>query len=385
MAEHQPTQESRRGIPLFRVAGIQIRLDFSWFIIFLLVMWSLSAGYFPRYYPDQGPETYWLAGFIATLLFFASILTHELAHALMAKRSGIAIPAITLFVFGGVAHLSEEAKDPKTEFKIAFVGPVTSFVLAAVFWGIKTMLETTPSSLVVLIFQYLAYINLALGVFNLVPGYPLDGGRVLRALWWWKTGSLAHATKVASDMGKGFAVVLMMLGALEIFSGALIGGLWLVFIGMFLRGLAEGGYQQTVMQQSLQGVEVQDVMVNDVVTAPPELTLRDVVNDYFLRYGHRGFPVAQNGHVVGVLSLANVKAIPDEARASTTVHEAMTPLGDAVRIAPHASLAEALHKMTHEESGRLLVMENDAMRGLITRTGVLRFLEMKRVLQGVGR
>ena len=381
MAEHQPTQSSSRGISLFRIAGIQIRLDFSWFIIFLLVMWSLSAGYFPSNYPDQGQGTYWSAGLLATLLFFASILTHELAHALMAQRSGIHIPAITLFVFGGMAHLSEEAKDPKTEFKIAIVGPLTSFALAAIFWWMKLGLETMAMSLAALIFQYLAYINLALGVFNLVPDYPLDGGRVLRALWWWKTGSLARATRVASDMGKGFALVLMVLGALEIFSGALIGGLWLVFIGMFLRGLAEGGYQQTVMQQSLQGVEAQDMMANEVVTVTPELNVRELVNDYFLRYGYRGFPVARNGDVIGMISLANIKSIPDEARGEKTVQDVMVPLDDQLKIAPEASLAEALQKMMREDTGRLIVMRNGKMTGLVTHTGVLRFLEMRRALQ----
>jgi CBS domain-containing protein len=244
------------------------------------------------------------------------------------------------------------------------------------------MLEATPSSLAVLIFHYLAYINLALGVFNLVPGYPLDGGRIFRAFWWWKTGSLARATKVASDMGKGFALVLMALGALEIFSGVLIGGLWLVFIGMFLRGLAEGGYQQTVMQQSLQGVEAQDVMVNEVVTVPPELTLHAVVNDYFLRYGYRGFPVAQNGDVVGMISLSEVTAVPEGERGDTTVKDAMVTMGERIRIAPEASLAEALQKMMRGGTGRLIVMRNGKMAGLVTHTGVLRFLEVRRALQG---
>lgn len=385
MAEQGTSQQSRRGIPLFKVAGIQINLDFSWFIIFILVMWSLSAGYFPRYYPDQSPGTYWTAGFIATLLFFASILTHELAHSLMARRSGIHIPAITLFVFGGMAHLSEEAKNPKTEFRIAIVGPLTSFALAAVFWGVKTMLEATPSSLAVVIFRYLAYINLALGVFNLFPGYPLDGGRVFRAFWWWKTGSLTRATKVASDLGKGFAFILIIVGALEVFGGALVGGLWLLFIGMFLRGLAEGGYQQTVIRQSLEGLEAQDVMVHEVVTVAPELSLRQVVTDYFLHYGYRGFPVVQNGNVVGMISLSNVKAIPAEGRDNTSVQDAMVALDDRIRIAPDASLAEALQKMMHEEVGRLIVMRNGKMIGLVTHTGILRFLEMKRTLQGTAR
>ncbi|MGE0822153.1 MAG: site-2 protease family protein [Candidatus Binatia bacterium] len=380
MAEQQSTQDLRRGIPLFRVGGIQIRLDFSWFIIFLLVMWSLSAGYFPRYYPDQGQGTYWLAGSIATLLFFASLLTHELAHAFMGKRFGMEIPAITLFVFGGMAHLAEEAKNPKTEFTIAVVGPLTSFVLAGVFWSLTLVLSASPPSLAAAIFRYLAYINLALGIFNLFPGYPLDGGRIFRAFWWWKSGSLTRATRLASDLGKGFALMLMILGALEIFSGVLIGGLWLVFIGMFLRGIAEGGYQQTVMQQSLQGVAVQDVMVNDVVTVPPELTLREVINDYFLRYGYRGFPVTREGNVVGMISLGNIKAIPDEERSQKTVQEVMIPMGDQIRITSEASVADALQKMLREDLGRLVVMQNGTMAGLVTHTGVLRFLEAKQVL-----
>lgn len=381
MTEQNPTAQNRRGIPLFKIAGIQINLDFSWLIIFVLVMWSLSAGYFPQHIPDRGPGVYWISGFVATMLFFASILTHELAHALMARRCGIAIPAITLFVFGGMAHMTEEAKNPTTELRIAIVGPLTSLALAAAFWGLATLLTVTPPSPVMVLCAYLAYINLALGVFNLLPGYPLDGGRVLRAIWWWKTGSLTQATRVASDMGKGLAFVLMALGAVQIFSGVLIGGLWLLFIGMFLRGLAEGGYQQTVIQQALEGVEVQQVMIYDVVTVPSESTLNEVVNDYFLRYGYGGFPVVRDGHVVGVISLAHIKTIPDKERGEKTVHEVMIPLGDQIRITPDASLAEALQKMAHEETGRLIVMQNGKMAGLLTHTGVLRVLEVRQVLQ----
>lgn len=303
-------------------------------------------------------------------------------HALMAKRGGIDIPAITLFVFGGMAHMSEEAKNPQIELRIAIVGPLTSFVLATAFWGFKTLLlAVTPSSPVVVLCAYLAYINLALGVFNLLPGYPLDGGRALRAIRWWKTGSLTRATRVESDMGKGLAFVLMALGAVQIFNGVLIGGLWLLFIGMFLRGLAEGGYQQTVIQQALEGREVQQVMIYDVVTVPSESTLNQVVNDYFLRYCYRGFPVVRDGHVVGEISLAHIKTIPDKERGEKTVQEVMIPLGDQIRITPDASLAEALQKMAHEETGRLIVMQNGKMAGLLTHTGVLRVLDVRQVLQ----
>lgn len=374
-------KRNRRGFDLFKIAGIQITLDYSWFIIFALVVWSLSAGYFPHYYPGQSTQAYWIAGLTAALLFFFSVLAHELSHSFMAIHSGIKIPGITLFIFGGVSQLSEDPKDPKIELKIAIVGPLTSFALALIFWGIKNSLMTNQTSLILAVFDYLAWINMALGIFNLIPGFPLDGGRVFRALWWWKTGSLTQATKLASDMGKGFALALMILGGLQIFSGALIGGLWFLFIGMFLRGIAEGGYQELVMKQSLEGVQVQEVMIQDVVNVPSVLPINHLIREYFLRYGYRGFPVVQEGKVLGVVSLTNVKDIPEEEQKTRTVEEVMNPLNDKMLIAPEASLAEALKKMIQGDISRLLVMREDKLAGMITKTGLLRFLEIKHILE----
>jgi Zn-dependent protease len=383
MAEAIEPKKNKKGVTLFKIAGIQITLDYSWFIIFALVIWSLSAGYFPQIYPGQSSSAYWLAGLTATLLFFVSILAHELSHSLMAIRSGIQIPEITLFVFGGMAHLSKDAKNPKTEFAIAIVGPLMSFALAAIFWGLKRSLEGILPTLPVVILEYLAWINLALGVFNLFPGFPLDGGRVFRAWWWWKTGSLHQATKVAADMGKGFAFTLIIIGALQIFGGALIGGLWLIFIGMFLRGMAESGYQDLVMKQVLEDVPARDVMVREVISVQPELPLTRVIPEYFLRYGYRGFPVAQNGQALGVISLADVRAVPEEERSTTTVKQVMAPINGKIQITPDTSLAEALQKMAREEVSRLLVMHEGKLTGLLTRTGLFRFLEMKQTLKGV--
>lgn len=298
----------------------------------------------------------------------------------MAIRSGIKIPEITLFIFGGMARLSEEAGDPKTEFKIAIVGPLTSFALAIVFWLIQNAIRGDQPSIIVEIFGYLAWINVALGVFNLIPGFPLDGGRVFRAFWWWKTGSMLEATRVASDIGKGFAVVLMILGGVQIFSGALIGGLWLIFVGMFLRGMAEGGYQELVIKKSLEGTRVQDVMIRDVVTAAPDLSLKRLIADYFLRYGYRGFPVMTDGKVSGMISLANVKDLSEQEQADKLVKQVMTPINAAMTILPETSLIEALKKMSQENVTRLLVMRGDQMMGMITQTGLLRFLEIKRAL-----
>lgn len=368
------------GITLFRIAGIRISLDISWFVIFFLVLLALSAGYFPRNFPGQATQAYWIAGFVATLLFFASVLIHELSHSLVAIRQGLEIPEITLFIFGGVSRLAQEPKDPVTELKIALVGPLSSFVLAAFFWVLKAFFRGLEPSMIVAVFGYLAWINLALGIFNLIPGFPLDGGRVFRALWWWRTGSLTRATKIASDIGKGFAVALMLLGGLQIFAGALISGLWLVFIGMFLRGMSAQGYEEVVIRKALEGVQVQEVMVREVVSVPPDLTLADLVHDYFLQYAYRGFPVVGNGRVLGVVSLTAVKDIPRENLQTARVQEVMAPKSDNMVITADASLADALVKMSREGEERLLVMDKDRLLGLITKTGLLRFVQIKQVL-----
>jgi len=369
-----------RGIHLFTIAGIRILIDYSWFIIFFLVAVSLSVGYLPQEYPGQPLRSYWIAGLVATFAFFFSILFHELSHSLVAMRHGIAIPSITLFLFGGVSRLSEEPKDPKTELVIAIVGPLSSFLLALGFWIATGRLAGRVSPLVTGVLDYLAFINLALGVFNLVPGFPLDGGRVMRAIWWWRTGSLDRATRLASDMGKGFALALIFLGALVVFRGALVGGIWLIFIGMFLRGSAEQGYQQMVLMRSLDNVTVGDVMVDRPVTVSPGLSLEGLVNDYFLRYGYRGFPVVDDGRAVGVVSVASLAGVPAAERATKTVADVLHPLDPSRTIARDAPLLEALEKMAAPNVGRLLVVEDGRLEGLVTKTGLVRLLEMQKIL-----
>lgn len=373
-------ERSVRGLKLFRVRGIQVRLDYSWFIIFALIFFSLSAGYFPIVYPNQPASVYWSAGFFAALLFFVSVVIHELAHSFMAIRSGIEVPEITLFIFGGMARISEDAADPKTEFKIAIVGPLTSFGLGVIFWLIQMAIRGEQPTIYVAIFGYLAWINVALGVFNLLPGFPLDGGRVLRAIWWWKTGSMIRATRVASDWGKGLAIVLMIFGGLQIFAGALVGGLWLIFIGMFLRGIAEGSYQELAMRKSLEGTRAADVMVRDVVTVPPQQPLKDLISDYFLRYGYRGFPVADNGNVLGIVSIANIRDVSASGQLDKKVAEVMASIDERMIVAPKTPISEALKRMSDNNLDRVLVMEGNRMVGMITQTGLLRFLELKRAL-----
>ena len=371
---------ARSGLPLFRIAGIQVRLDYSWFLIFWLVLLSLSVGYLPRTHPGHDGVAYWGAGLAATLLFFLSLLAHEFSHALVALRSGIQVPAITLFLFGGVSHMSEEPRRPATELRVAIAGPLMSFALALVFWIVGLALGDAPT-LVVAVARYLAWVNAALGVFNLLPGFPLDGGRILRALVWRRTGSLDRATRAAAAAGRGLAVGLMVLGALQIFTGALLGGLWLIFIGLFLRTMAGASYQNLVVLRALQDVTVADVAVADPVVVAPRLSIQALVDDYVLPLGYRGFPVVEGGRVLGVIAVAQLKNLPREAWPTTSVGERMTPISPELVVEPEAPLGDALKQLALTDSGRLLVVRQGALVGMLTKSGLLRFIELRRVLE----
>jgi Zn-dependent protease len=381
MPESRAEPVPERGIHLFTISGIRIIIDYSWFVIFLLVLVSLATGYLPQEVPGASASAYWAAGMVATLAFFLSILFHELAHSLVAMGSGIRIPSITLFLFGGVSRLSEEAKDPRTELKIAAVGPFSSFALALLFWAARQRLGGLVHPLAAAVVEYLSFINLALGIFNLIPGFPLDGGRVLRAILWWRTGSLDRATRLVSDLGKTFAVTLMFLGAVLIFRGALLSGVWLIFIGMFLRGAAASGYEQLPLVRALQSVKVGDVMIQDPLTVSPDLTLSDLVNRCFLRYGYRGFPVEEGGKAVGLISVSDLAGLPESELGARRVRAVMRSLDASQVISREAPLMEALERLSPPGVGRLLILEGGRVSGMITKTGLLRLLEIRRILK----
>jgi len=370
------------GINLFKVAGIQIAIDYSWLVIFLLVLWSLAAGYFPMEYPGHRVMQYWGISMVATLLFFASVLIHELAHSLVANRVGQNVRRITLFIFGGMAHLSREPSNAVAELKIASVGPLTSLGLGGVFWAAK--LAAAGAGLGVLwvaMFKYLSFINVALAVFNLLPGFPLDGGRMLRGFLWYRSGNLRAATARAADWGSGIAFGLMALGVLEIFGGALIGGLWLIFIGMFLRGAARSSYHGVVVEQVLGTASVRDLMVPEPTFMPADEPVERAIDDYFLRLGYGGFPVARDGEVEGLITLAQIKECPPEDRSHRTARDIMRPADDSVRIPATSSVADALRQMMESDSGRLPVTDKRRIVGLITPTGIMRFMQMKTELE----
>lgn len=374
--------QRQSGIDLFRVGGIQIAIDYSWIIIFLLVLWSLTAGYFPRYYPGYAWPQYLLIGAVGSLLFFASVLVHELSHALVANRVGQSVKRITLFIFGGMAHLSREPSSARAELQIAAVGPLTSLVLGAAFWAAEVAATAARMDpLWVALFEYLAFINVALAVFNLLPGFPLDGGRILRGILWLRSGDMRRATAQAADWGAGIAAGVMALGVLQIFMGALVGGLWMIFIGMFLRAAARASYHGVVVQHALSGVRVSDLMIDRPETLPAEMTVHAAVDEHFLRHGYGGFPVIRDGVVAGIVTLTELKRCPPHERDRRHVGELMRIADGTLCIDARASVAEALRQMIEADTGRLLVTDGPRIVGLITRTGITRVVQMKTELE----
>ncbi len=373
--------DRKGGIEIFKVAGIQVAIDYSWLVIFALILWSLASGYFPKEYPGYSTSSYWLVGLVATILFFGSVLAHELCHAAMGNRLGEGVHRITLFIFGGMAELEHEPKSGIDELKIAAVGPLSSIVMAGIFCLIALGIPAAgATALWKAVFSYLAFINLALALFNLLPGFPLDGGRILRAVLWMRWGDLRRATAAAADWGNTIAWGMIAFGAMEIFGGALVGGMWLIFIGLFLRSAASSGYQSMIVEQALSGTHVREIMVRDPIVLGPDETVAGAIENYFLRYGFGGFPVAADGKVLGVVTLAQVRECPATERATKRIGQVMRPADGTIEIAPGAGVIDAIRQMVSADIGRLLVVDQGALVGLITRTGVTRYVHAKTLL-----
>ncbi|MBI3455414.1 MAG: site-2 protease family protein [Candidatus Rokubacteria bacterium] len=360
------------AVTLFRVWGIPVRVHVSWLVIFGLIAWSLSVGYFPRVLPDLPLVAYWANGLLAALLLFVSVFLHELSHSVAARRYGIPVSGITLHVFGGVSQLEREPGRPGVEAVVAIVGPLTSLMIAAVVAAADALWAPPPAAAAVM--RYLVLVNVVVGVFNLVPGFPLDGGRLLRAvLWKWK-GNLRWATQMASRVGSAVAFLLMGLGIVRALAGEFLGGLWFVLIGVFLRQAAEGSYQQLVVRRALAPLAVRDVMTREVVHVPPGLSVAQVVHDFFWQHHVSSFPVLDGPQVVGILSIHQLKALPQERWAETPVREIMLPVTEPLIAAPGDRLWQAFEKLSQNGLGRLAVVENGALVGYLSLKDVLHIL-----------
>lgn len=366
------------------ISGFEIRIDYSWFIIFFLILWMLSSGSFPATVPGLGEGVYIAMGVAGTLLFFLSLLGHELSHSVVARLKGIEVAGITLFIFGGMAHTTMEAERPGDEFLIAGVGPLSSLIIAAGFWLIYHFgLQADWPAAIVVVAGWLWQINVLLALFNLLPGFPLDGGRLFRSAVWKISGSLDTATRWATNGGKLLGYALMAFGAYSALRGDLIGGLWLVFIGWFVRNAAASSYRQHRVTSVLSAGRAADVMTPDPETVPPDLRLQDLADDYFLQRRYHGFPVvAADGSLLGVVTLDQLKTVPRMEWALRNVASIMTGVDAGIVVEPDAPLQAVIDALHRTPARRALVVDSGRLLGLVTVADVNDWLQHVRQAGG---
>ncbi len=371
-----------------RALGIPIRVHASWFLVFFLVTSSLASGYLPASLPGLSEERYWAMGGVAAVLLFASVLLHELGHAYVALTYRIAISQITLFIFGGVAHMREEPPHPRAEFLIAIAGPAVSVALGLFCLGAVALVDTTSAAAdwkgLIILGSLLGFVNLQLGLFNLIPGFPLDGGRVLRAgLWAWGK-DFYRATVQASWVGLGFGVLFGLAGVMIVIaalSGDLPGstasdGGWIILMAMFLFATALASRRQARLRQSLAVVPIQELMIRTVVAIAPDCTVADAVNQYFVPHGYGGFPVVSNGELVGLVTVLDVQAVPQTLWAWKQIGQIMRPVSPGLTIAPNMPVLDAMQRMSQEGLDRLVVMQEGQVIGLVTHSAIVHYLQL---------
>lgn len=383
------------GFRIGRLFGITIRVDWTWMFIFAWVTFNLAGALFTQVRPPWGPAAIWGLAILASLLFFASVLAHELAHSLVARARGLPVSDITLFIFGGVSNLQREPTSPGMEFVVAVVGPVTSLVLGVIFLliGLGTSAGgaaigglggiVVPRDPFSAILEWLGSVNLMLGIFNLIPGFPLDGGRVLRSILWAATGSLRRATRWASWVGQAIGWLLIAAGLATLFGFAvpILGagafqGLWAIFIGWFLNGAALQSYRQVVIHDVLRGVPVARLMRPPSPPVPPTLPVGDLVHDRILGTDERAFPVAEDGHLSGLICLDDVRKAPREDWDTTPVSRLMTPADRLATVGPEEDAGQAFDELARRDVNQLPVVSGGRLVGMLTRQDLLRWLQI---------
>lgn len=362
---------------IFRIAGIDIYINFSWIIILVFLTFSLATGWFAVLYPGWSQATYWITSLIAAILLFVSVLLHELAHSFVARARGLPVKSIVLFIFGGVSNIEREPGSAGVEFQMAFVGPLTSLVIGGICYLLQLPLRGSNSP-VAAILGYLAITNVLLGIFNLIPGFPLDGGRVLRSIVWRISGNLRTATRVATIVGQIIAYLFILIGILLFFTGNILDGIWLGFIGWFLLTSAHSASAQTTLQTEIQGVTVAQVMNSTPMTVPANISLQKLVYEYFIPQGLRSALVMQVDQLAGLISLSDVRHIPQEQWPQTPVGHVMVPLERLHTIAPNQQLSEVLPLMTGRDVNQLPVVQDGRLVGVLSRDALMRFLEVRR-------
>lgn len=363
-------------LTLGHVFGIAIRVNIGWALIALLIAWSLATGAFPTLYEGLPERLYWWMAIAGVIGLAISILLHELSHSLVGRMFGVQVETITLFIFGGAAEMTEEPVEPRAEMIMAAAGPAMSLVLAALF-ELASQATTDVSGPLSMVLGYLALLNLVLAIFNLIPAFPMDGGRVLRGAIWMLTGDLRKATGIAARAGSVFGWILSGLGLLLILAGAFVGGLWWILIGQFIRMAALGALQQTEMKRVFSGRTVGDLMTGQVETVEASISLTRFVGDHLYRSHHRLYPVMKEGTLAGSIGIAEIREKSDDTRDRLTVAEAMTPLGNVPALKPGDDAMEALLTMQKGHISRYLVVEDGKLAGMITLKDLLDHLQVR--------
>ncbi|MFO8028492.1 MAG: site-2 protease family protein [Cyclonatronaceae bacterium] len=370
----------KQGLSLGTYRGIRVGLDYSWFIMFVLVVYVLANNFFPQQYEQMGAAEAWVLSVLAALLFFISILLHEFAHAIVARKRNVEISEIVLFIFGGLARMKKEPGKASDEFVIAAAGPLCSFGLGLLFLGTAWLLDPLVREGIHGVFWYIGYINVLLVIFNLVPGFPLDGGRMLRAAIWHYTGNLRKSTRIVSNLGHLFAFLLMFAGVFLALGGSLMAGLIWIFVGMFLLQSAKSGYYMVAMREGLSGIPVRKIMTTDPSTVHPNVSLRNLVNEYFFKNRFSCFPVMRQDEFLGLVEINQVKAVDREKWQTTRVSDIMTPKDSLYSVRPDTDAYDVLMQMIDTGSGRMPVLDNGELVGIISRKDIFQFVEFRETL-----
>ena len=374
----------RSNIKLGTISGIEIGLHYSWFIIAALIAFSLSE-HFRQVNPSWGPGLIWIAALITAVLFFVTLLLHELAHSLVAQARGLKVRAITLFALGGVSQIQDDATDAKTELLVAIAGPIASLTIGfgclGIALGLGWQRSTEAQTAATAVLVWLGYINIVLAVFNMIPGFPLDGGRVLRAIVWAINKNADRSTRVAARVGQFVAFLFILDGIWKFFSGAGFGGLWIAFIGWFLMDAAKASYAELEIKAALRGVRVSEVMSRDCAIVSPRMSLHEFVNTYLLRAGERCFAVEDQGRFVGLITPRDVGNMPRDRWDNTTVREAMRALQELHIITPETPVLDALKLVTSKDVNQLPVIANGTLQGVVSRSQLLQLLQVRSELQ----
>ena len=367
-----------KSIRIFSLFGFDVKIDISWLVLAFLITWSLAQGLFPYYFKDLSPGTYWWMGIFGALGLFFSIIFHELSHSLIARNFGLPIKGITLFIFGGVAHMEEEPSSAKAEFMMAIAGPVSSIILGIALYALRTAgrIGNWPVPVTGVI-GYLAIINWILAGFNLLPAFPLDGGRVLRSiLWKWKQ-NIGWATRISSRIGTLFGFLLIAMGVIQFFSGNLIGGIWWFMIGLFLQNAARMSYQQLITRRALEGESVKSLMITDPVTVPPTITIKELVEDYIYKHHYKMFPVVDADKLIGCITTRQIRQVPKEEWQSKRISEIANTCSAENTIHPDTDVVKVLSLMNRTRNSRLMVIEGDRLLGIIALKDIMNFLSIK--------